>query len=132
MLFLDLGLNYVRPYERKMWKFSSESFDILHENLNNSDFSFCDDITDVNEACKKWTDLFITNVEISIPSTVALIRPNDKPWYNNYLRRLLRIKNRAEKPKVKILNKIGRIFGINVMHISMKLRKQNCITIGQN
>ena len=85
----------IRAYKRLMWDFKNADFDVFRENLKNTDFSFCNNITNIDETCEKWTQTFLKIAKNSILCKMVTVRPNDKPWFNSFLRRLLRKKNRA-------------------------------------
>jgi hypothetical protein len=93
----NLDIPNRKPYERKIWNYNLANFDAFRHELDNINFDFCNDIKDIDEACLKWSELFLTAANLTIPNKIATIRPNDKPWYNGNLRKLLRIKNRSYK-----------------------------------
>jgi exonuclease III len=80
-------------YVRRMWDFSIANFDEYRRVLQQMNLT--EAITDdVNESCNKLTNSILSAAKICIPSKLVTVRHNDKPWFNNYLRRLLRSKNR--------------------------------------
>ena len=54
----------------------------------------CIDVN-IEESCDRLTKSLLDAAHQCIHSKIVTIRPNDKPWFNNYLRRLLRTKNRS-------------------------------------
>ena len=42
-----------------------------------------------------WTKKLLDIAKQTIPNKLVTVRPNDKPWFNNVLRHLLRKKTRA-------------------------------------
>ena len=62
--------------------------------LDNFDFNFCDDITDIDEVVVRWSDSIIALAKGTIPNREVMIRPLDKPWFDSSLRKLLRKKKR--------------------------------------
>ena len=63
----------------------------------------CIDVN-IEESCDRLTKSLLDAAHQCIPSKIVTIRPNDKPWFNNYLRRLLRTKNRAHNTAKKSNN----------------------------
>lgn len=80
-------------YVRRMWDFSQANFEDYRNELES--MTLADAITnDVDESCNNLTNQILSAAANHIPSKLVTVRQNDKPWYNNYLRRLLRVKNR--------------------------------------
>jgi hypothetical protein len=92
---LSLNIPYPKAYKRFMWDFKHANFDLFRDNLSKDDFSFCENITDINTAVLKWTELILKAAHDSIPGKIVLIRTRDKPWFRSYLRCLKRKKDRA-------------------------------------
>ena len=92
-----------KAYQRVMWNFKDANFDSFRARLKLADFSFCDQVTDIDDACYKWSDTFMKIAKETIPWKNVTVRPNDKPWYNGALRKLCRRKDRKHK-RAKILN----------------------------
>ena len=67
------------------------------EVIDNFDFSYCGNITDVNKVVQLWTKNVLEVAETNIQNKLVMIRHGDKPWFNNYLRRLLRKKKKAHR-----------------------------------
>ena len=102
---IGIRLNFKTPkrksFQRLMWNFNN--LNNYNEALENTDFSFCDDITDLNETVHQFSDKLYEIALNNIPSKLVTVRPADKIWYNNNLRKLLRKKKRIHK-QAKILN----------------------------
>ena len=86
-----------KPYQRLMWDFKNADFDKFRTQLSNGDLTVLIEVNDVNEACQKFTEKLLSTAKGCIPNKVVTVRPSDKPWFSNELRRLLRKKNRAHK-----------------------------------
>jgi hypothetical protein len=66
-------------------------------------------ITDnIDTICDTWTELFTRTAENVINKKRVKVRPEDKTWYNNYLRRLRRTKDREYGTWVKDKNEENR------------------------
>jgi hypothetical protein len=94
-----------------MWNFRDADFDKFRENLSEADWDSCfvDENPDI--VCKKWTQLFLKISQNSINVKSVLVRPRDNPWYNNYLRRLCRQKDRIfQKSKISLSQKLTDLY----------------------
>ena len=52
----------------------------------------------IEESCYRLTKSLLDAAHQCIPSKIVTIRPNDKPWFNNYQQHLLLIKNQLTIP----------------------------------
>ena len=100
---LHFKLQPCKAYERLMWDFKNADFDNFRNQISNIDFNAIVDIEDVNEAAIQFTEEILRVSKACIPNKVVTVRPDDKPWFTNELRRLLRKKNRSHS-QAKILN----------------------------
>jgi hypothetical protein len=83
-----------KAFVRKIWEFKKANFDNYRETLSNTDWESCFETEDIDDICDKWTKKFLDISRTSIPNKKVTIRPTDKNWFNNYLRRLGRAKDR--------------------------------------
>ena len=81
-------------FTRDMWDFKNANFDLFREELSNADWDSCLESEDIDTICNKWTALFTEISEKCIGKKRVKVRPEEKNWYNNYLRRLRRTKDR--------------------------------------
>ena len=81
--------------------FKSANFDQFREELSNTNWDDCFETEDMDDICLKWTDKFLEISERVITKKRVKVRPEDKNWYNNYLRRLRRVKDREHGGWVK-------------------------------
>jgi hypothetical protein len=81
-------------FEREMWDFKNANFEQFREELSNVDWDLCFVTDNIDNICNKLTELFMTISERVIAKKKVKIRPHDKTWFNNYLRRLRRTKDR--------------------------------------
>ena len=88
-----------------MWDFKNFNLENFLSGLQDVDFSFCNDIKDLDETVDHWTNLVLNTASETIPNKLVRIRYRDKPWFNGYLRRLLRKKKRLFK-KAKLSNNL--------------------------
>ena len=102
-IWLKLKTEKHKCYNRRMWNFKEMDTNKFQNCLSSIDFSFCDQITDIDSSVEAWTNKVYNAALSTIPNKLVQIRPNDKPWFNGFLRRLLRKKNRLYK-RAKTLN----------------------------
>ena len=53
-----------------------------------------DHLNDVDEICEKFTKCFLKITKECIPRKMVTIRNNDRPWFNNEIRKEIRIRDR--------------------------------------
>ena len=71
-----------------MSDFENGDFDAYRKEINETDWSPCyNDIT-LDNVCEKWSKMLLNIAKKNIPYKYVTVRPNDKKWYNGYLRRL--------------------------------------------
>ena len=80
-----------------MWNYKAANFDGFRNALNAADWDQCFAMQDVNSICESWSSKLLEYVKQYVPNKLVVVRPNDKPWYNGYLRRLNRKKQRVFK-----------------------------------
>ena len=83
---LDFKINKETCYERLIWQYNKADFNEFREALSSTDFDQCFINDDVNEACDKWTEIFLSVAKEYVPNKKVIIRPNDSPWYTSELR----------------------------------------------
>ena len=95
-IYGTLNLKTVKrqAFNRDIWDFKNADFDLYRDKLNEADWEECFAEEDIDSICEKWTKMFLDISETVIKKKRVKIRPEDKNWYNNYLRRLRRIKDR--------------------------------------
>jgi hypothetical protein len=93
-----------QPYKRIMWDFKNANFDDYREGLKSINWSdaLCN-LNNVDDMCEIITKNILSIAESTIPNKTVTIRPNSKPFYNSYLRKLKRKVNNLHK-KAKISN----------------------------
>ena len=83
-----------KAYTGRVWEFANAHFDDYRNSLSTLNLAECIDVN-IEESCDRLTKSLLDAAHQCIPSKIVTIRSNDKPWFNNYLRRLLRTKNHA-------------------------------------
>ena len=67
-----------------MWNYKQEDFQAFRN--AETKFDECFSNGDVNDACTKWTELFLATAKEYVPKRLVTFRVNDSPWYTNKLR----------------------------------------------
>jgi hypothetical protein len=80
-----------------MWEFKNGNYNQYRQEIESTDWEFCFNHDDINTNCKYFTDTILAIAKRHIPNKLVTVRPKDQPWYNGYLRRLRRNKERAFK-----------------------------------
>jgi hypothetical protein len=87
-----------------MWEYKSANFDFYRAELDRVDWEDCFDTDDVDTVVASWTSKFKEVTQRCIPHKEVTVRPEDKTWYNGYLRRLCRKQQRDHRTAVKNSN----------------------------
>ena len=80
--------------------YKKANFNLLKEKLSNYDWSFLHEGS-LDDACRKFTDIFLYMVKLCIPSNLVVVRPNDKLWYDSEVRHFT---SKRDKLKRKLSN----------------------------
>ena len=94
---IKFKIRRAKAYQRLVWHYGLANFDYFRSKLNIIDWDSCFDSGDVDLVAQKGTDMLINVALECIPNKKVTIRPWDKPFYNGYLRRLRRAKDRAHR-----------------------------------
>ena len=78
------------PYHRLIWQYSKGDYDGFRSAIMSTNWNECFVTDNIDIVCKSWTEKLLSLARAFIPSKKVLLRPNDKPWYNNNLRLLKR------------------------------------------
>ena len=92
-----------KAYKRHMWDFKNSNFDNFRAGLSTINFDRIFESDNVDDVCRQLSSSILKVAKETILNKMVTVRPNDKPWFNGLLRRLLRIKNRSHK-KAKLHN----------------------------
>ena len=80
-----------------MWDFKNANFEAYREAISTHDWEACFRNDDIEAATETWTESILFIAKAHIPNREVTVRPSDKPWYNNALRKLCRRKDRLHK-----------------------------------
>ena len=98
--YCKLKIRYLKEtmYQRNIWDYKNADFDGLNEHLRNAPWDVgLDTFDDIDDSVGYFTTLLITTAKDYIPNKTVLIRPKDKPWVTNNIRKLFRKRDRCFK-----------------------------------
>ena len=101
---INFNIKTRKAYTRKMWTYKDANFDHFRSELNQVNWEECFETEDIDEAVTTWTNLFTNVANRCIPNKNVTVRPEDKTWYNGYLRRLCRKQQRDHTTATKNSN----------------------------
>ncbi|MEW8542639.1 MAG: reverse transcriptase family protein, partial [Candidatus Thiodiazotropha sp.] len=84
----------VKSYKRRVWNYDKADFNLFRNLLSNVDWNCIINENDIEKAVENFTNLLIQTAEKSIPNKIATIRPNEYPWINGMIRKLIRKRKR--------------------------------------
>jgi hypothetical protein len=91
-----------RSYKREIWRYQKINYEKFEEILNEINWNEkLDHLNDVDEMCEKFTKCFLKIAQECIPTKIITIRNNDRPWFNNEIRKEIRIRDRIRKTVLK-------------------------------
>ena len=85
--FLIIPFHYEiqTTYTKLVWIYKKANFERLKRQIRNFDWS-CLNEGFSGEACVEFTNIFLGMVKSCIPSKTVVVRPDDKPWYDQETR----------------------------------------------
>lgn len=81
-------------YKKTIWKFDEANTEAIDNKFESTDWSFIQTLNNINIINEKFTDTIMDTCNQYIPKISYTIRPNDKPWMNNIIRKLIRQRDR--------------------------------------
>ena len=96
VLSITLNIKFQHPiaYVRLMWDFKNGNYDSYRKELRDTNWDTCLNLDDFDSIVNAWSDTILAIAKKHIPYKLVTIRPKDKPWFNSYLRKLKRKKDR--------------------------------------
>ncbi|MCP3899199.1 MAG: hypothetical protein GY707_05745, partial [Desulfobacteraceae bacterium] len=87
-LSLKLKTTKLKPYTRIMWNFKEANFEAYRRKLYENDWDLCFRSEDIEQICDSVISTILELAKFTIPNKIVTIRPYDKSWYTNDLRKL--------------------------------------------
>ncbi|MEW8546228.1 MAG: endonuclease/exonuclease/phosphatase family protein, partial [Candidatus Thiodiazotropha sp.] len=107
---LKIQVDLSNSYYRDIWNYKNADYDKLNNFISQYDWdSVINDNATVDDACNRFTNIFLDFCKECIPRKKVLIRPNDKPWFNSELRYNIRLRDRLRKKAFKTNNDSDKI-----------------------
>jgi hypothetical protein len=91
-------LSHPKSYKRQVWDYKFANIDALDNAISLAPFdTILDESNTLHDAVSCITDLFITTCKEHIPNKTVTIRPKNKKWLTNDVRRAFRRRDRLFK-----------------------------------
>jgi exonuclease III len=84
-------------FTREIWDYKNGDYEGLNNDLPNVPWGVGDTFDDVDDAANFWQKSFLEACKSKIPFRQIKIRPMDKPWINNNVKKQIRHRNRLYK-----------------------------------
>ena len=82
-------------FERTIWLYSRADFNTFNNKLMEENWDCLAEGT-VNEACNKFTEIYMSHAMQTIPQKKITVRTDDQPWFDSELRKHCKIRNRLK------------------------------------
>ena len=100
-------LKFIKPkqhvYKRHIWLYDRGDYENFRRIINSSNWDTIINPNDLESTANLITDAIINAAKTSIPNKYVNIRPNDVPWFQSNIRKLIRQRKRLHK-KAKTIN----------------------------
>ena len=84
---IKIDLKLSSSYFREVWDYKHADYERLNDLIEKCDWTaLISSSSNIDEACKMFTNTFLNFCKTCIPVKTVLIRANDKPWFNSDLR----------------------------------------------
>lgn len=92
----SISLTFPKPvkHSRHVWQYSKADWVGLNAAISQYNWELCFEATSLDEIASRLSQSFLSLARQFIPNRLAVIRPLDKPWYNNILRSMKRHRDR--------------------------------------
>lgn len=81
-------------YKKTLWKYEQADLESIKNKLETTDWSFINTLDNMNIINETFTKTLLDICSKCIPKITLSVRPNDKPWMTNNIRRLMRQRDR--------------------------------------
>jgi hypothetical protein len=99
--YIDCPKGISTTIKREIWQYDKIDMDKFDKYINVIDWNDKKgNFDDVADMCNEFTKTFLEIARDCIP-TKEIVRENDKPWFNNTLRKEIRIRDRIRKKVLK-------------------------------
>jgi hypothetical protein len=96
VVILQCSKNISRSFKREIWQYQKINYEKFEEKLNEINWNEnIDHLNDVDAKC------FLKIAQECIPTKIITIRNNDRSWFNNEIRKEIRIRDQFRKTVLK-------------------------------
>ena len=101
VVFLQSPKSASRSFQRNIWLYDRADVNLFSDRIRETDWNEMFENRDIDEMCNLFTNKVIGIAKDCIPSKMVTIRSNDKPWFNNQLRKEIRLRDKLRKKVIK-------------------------------
>ncbi len=94
---LQFGHSKNKTFIRHIWNHKKGDYENFNRHLLNMDWDTILNVDDINVATNRWYDVFHRLAKLYVPNRTITCKSDDLPYMNNYLRRLMRTRDRFFK-----------------------------------
>ena len=95
---IECPLYLSSTFKREIWQYDKIDIVKFNDKLDETNWNEkLENLYDVDDMCDKFTTTFIEIARECIPTKEITIRSNDKPWFNNEIRKQIRVRERLRK-----------------------------------
>ena len=92
---IQCSKNISRSFKREIWQHQKNYYEKFEEILNEINWNEkLDHLNDVDEMCEKFTKCILRITKECIPTKIVTIRNSDRSWFNNDIRKEIRMRDR--------------------------------------
>ena len=96
--YIDCPKRISTTFKREIWQYDKIDIETFDKNINDIDWNDkIGNVDDVDDMCNEFTKTFLEIARNCVPTKEIIIRKNDKPWFNNTLKKEIRIRDRIRK-----------------------------------
>lgn len=122
---IRINIHLSKSYYR-VWNYRNADVEPLNDSMENYDWdNIINDNATSDEACMKFTDVFLQLCKSYIPRKQILIRQNDKSLFNSEFRFNIRLRDRLRKKYFKTKREVDHIL-FKQQRNKVKNMEKNC------
>jgi hypothetical protein len=92
------GYDHKKSFTRDVWNNKHANYHLMKSKIKEVNwYKLIYKVTDINTACKHFTDNFMGNCKLCIPSQKIIIREENKIWFDSNLWTVIRLRNRLRR-----------------------------------
>ena len=96
--FLNCPKSTSCSFTREIWQYENIDLELFNNKMNEINWNeMIGFLNDVDDMVEEFTKLFLDIARQSIPTKTITVRDYDKPWFNNEIRKEIRLRDRLRK-----------------------------------